>query len=528
MDSAYQDFFKKALAIQAQKREKLTEAEKKEIALELGFSETDWQAVLDSFAAHFERGKAFLVRDNFQEAIPELQEALLIQPENTEALSKLALAHLGLYRHKKGKLHKEKALQFARECLQYDPDNLLAHQVMDAFNPTKPAAKIPLKITQAASYSSPQKKKMDAVKSSWSDQLIFKIISALPVLAVLSVMGMLLAMGIAWMKKNKSSVPSQETATNIQQTSKLQEYKAQVPVVFVSNSARFAVKQQTDSTWLVTSPEGKEIFQLSILKNDWLMRAENEESREARFALNYAFYVKVEMLTDNINRDKVKFRPVFLNKKKKYLGYKVPNVLWLEPFMPAYYCYRKGDVAYLKFHSLDKEYFIQSNLTVPEYWQSPALLEIHLEQIDFGVTPEEEYHLNSRINPASNKPKIKGIYYQGKKYDKLDIKVREAYWGIEHSYQDHLNYYWVAQIINKDPKRTLKSLRFETQYFDITGRRIETHSSYRESAAITPHVFPMLKSQDKILMELRNHLKMNTSDELAPYKEIHIQEMQWE
>ncbi|NJL15684.1 MAG: hypothetical protein HC913_23555 [Microscillaceae bacterium] len=196
--------------------------------------------------------------------------------------------------------------------------------------------------------------------------------------------------------------------------------------------------------------------------------------------------------------------------------------------MPAYYCYRKGDVAYLKFHSLDKEYFIQSNLPVPEYWQSPALLEIHLEQIDFGVTPEEEYHLNSRLEIAANKPKIKGIYYQGKKYDKLDIKVREAYWGLEHSYRDHLNYYWVAQIINKDPKRTLKSLRFETQYFDKTGQRIETHSSYRESAAIAPHVFPMLKSQDKILMELRNHLKMNTSKELAPYKEIHIQEMQWE
>ncbi|NJL15683.1 MAG: hypothetical protein HC913_23550 [Microscillaceae bacterium] len=311
MDSAYQDFFKKALEIQAQKREKLSEAEKKEIALNLGFSETDWQAVLDSFEAHLTRGKAFLERENFQEAIPELQEALIIQAENTEALSQIAFAFLGLYQHNKRKQHKEKALQFARECLQNDPDNLLAHQVIDAFNPTKPAEKTPPKITQSASYSSPQKKKMDAARYSWSDRLIFKIITALPYFLVLSAIGMLLAMGIIWLKKNQNNVLVQETSTTIQQTSKLQEYKARVPVIFISDKVGYSVKQQADSSWLVTTPEGKEIFQLSILKNDWLMQAENEESREARFALNYAFYVKVTMLTDNINRDKVKFRPVF-------------------------------------------------------------------------------------------------------------------------------------------------------------------------------------------------------------------------
>ncbi|NJL15685.1 MAG: hypothetical protein HC913_23560 [Microscillaceae bacterium] len=66
----HEDFFKKALEIQAQKREKLSEAEKKEIAEQLGFSEADWQAVLDSFAAHFERGSEFFKRKNYEKPLP--------------------------------------------------------------------------------------------------------------------------------------------------------------------------------------------------------------------------------------------------------------------------------------------------------------------------------------------------------------------------------------------------------------------------------------------------------------------------
>jgi len=72
MSKNHQQFFEKALAIQVKRQEKLSEAEKKEIALQLGFSEEDWQAVLASFEGHLRRGMEFLKRHNYEKAIVEL------------------------------------------------------------------------------------------------------------------------------------------------------------------------------------------------------------------------------------------------------------------------------------------------------------------------------------------------------------------------------------------------------------------------------------------------------------------------
>ncbi len=133
----HEQFFEKALAIQAQRQEKLTESEKKEIALQLGFSEADWQAVLDSFKSHLDRGTEFLKRHNYEKAITELEDALIIQPGHAETLAALAQAYLGEFQHKKRKNFKEKALQYAQECLLYSPKNQEAHQVIDYFNPNQ-------------------------------------------------------------------------------------------------------------------------------------------------------------------------------------------------------------------------------------------------------------------------------------------------------------------------------------------------------------------------------------------------------
>ena len=142
----HQQFFEKALAIQARRQEKLSEAEKKEIALQLGFSEADWQAVLASFDAHLKRGTEFLKRYNYEKAITELEDALIIQPEHAETLAALAQAYLGEFQAKKRKPLKEKALQYAQECLQYEPDNFQAHQVIDAFNPNKSITSYPKRL----------------------------------------------------------------------------------------------------------------------------------------------------------------------------------------------------------------------------------------------------------------------------------------------------------------------------------------------------------------------------------------------
>lgn len=127
MSKSHQTFFEKALAIQAQRREKLTEAERKEIALDLGFSEEDWQAVLASFEGHLKRGTEFLKRHNYEKAIVELEDALIVQPEHTNTLAALAQAYLGEFQTKRRKVFKEKALQYAQECLLYSPKNQEVH-----------------------------------------------------------------------------------------------------------------------------------------------------------------------------------------------------------------------------------------------------------------------------------------------------------------------------------------------------------------------------------------------------------------
>ncbi|NJL15686.1 MAG: hypothetical protein HC913_23565, partial [Microscillaceae bacterium] len=67
----------------------------------------------------------------------ELEEALIIQPEHAPTLAALAQAYLGTFQTKNKKDFQEKALQYAQSCLQYEPKNEQAHQVIDFFNPNK-------------------------------------------------------------------------------------------------------------------------------------------------------------------------------------------------------------------------------------------------------------------------------------------------------------------------------------------------------------------------------------------------------
>lgn len=103
MDKKYNTFFEKILAIQNQRREKLNEAEKKAIALELGLSEEDWQAVLQSLHDHMVRAERFLERNNYLEAQHELAQVLLIRPEHPQALAQMAWIHLQTSQNKKQK-----------------------------------------------------------------------------------------------------------------------------------------------------------------------------------------------------------------------------------------------------------------------------------------------------------------------------------------------------------------------------------------------------------------------------------------
>ncbi len=123
-DKNLRAYFDKILEIQKQQQSReLSEAELKEIALEMGLSEGDWQAVEKTFQDYYQRGEGFLKHKNWEDAIAELKQALTLKPSHVATQYQIAQAYEGLWKEQKKQEYKELAIQHARQCLQLKADH---------------------------------------------------------------------------------------------------------------------------------------------------------------------------------------------------------------------------------------------------------------------------------------------------------------------------------------------------------------------------------------------------------------------
>ncbi len=120
-DKILEAYIAQVLKLQAEHRKLPLQVEElNRIASELGLSEIELDFIDQKFQDYFYRGKGYLRHHNFDKAIEELSQGLLIKPLHIETLFGLAEAHLFRWQLTHKSTDKQAALSYAERCLEID------------------------------------------------------------------------------------------------------------------------------------------------------------------------------------------------------------------------------------------------------------------------------------------------------------------------------------------------------------------------------------------------------------------------
>ncbi|MEM7018021.1 MAG: hypothetical protein AAF512_11875, partial [Pseudomonadota bacterium] len=121
----------------------LTQDELKDVAQNLGMSEGDWEAIQATFDAHLERGLGYLKYDNWEDAIAELDQAIILNPSHLAALFGLAQAQQKRWEATGDEVTKNKAEVHAKKCLDIDPGHDPALRLLSELKQPKTSTNLP-------------------------------------------------------------------------------------------------------------------------------------------------------------------------------------------------------------------------------------------------------------------------------------------------------------------------------------------------------------------------------------------------
>ncbi|MDF1739520.1 MAG: SUMF1/EgtB/PvdO family nonheme iron enzyme [Verrucomicrobiales bacterium] len=117
-------FLKKALEIELEEGGKqLDEEALRKIALKSGLTEADWEKLGERLNEHSVRGRNFLEQGNFEEAVVDLEEAVILAPYSADILYACGLAHLGLWQKSGKESDRVRADELFRKCLELEPSH---------------------------------------------------------------------------------------------------------------------------------------------------------------------------------------------------------------------------------------------------------------------------------------------------------------------------------------------------------------------------------------------------------------------
>ncbi|MEO0897216.1 MAG: hypothetical protein AAFY71_12500 [Bacteroidota bacterium] len=118
-------FINRVLHLQDQEDSKhtLSQEDLKAVAMDLGLDEEDWQTIQLEFQRHVERGLGFKKFSNWEDAIAEFQQALMLNPTDPQCLEEISQAYYASFKSSGKESEKEKAVTFARRLLDHDPSH---------------------------------------------------------------------------------------------------------------------------------------------------------------------------------------------------------------------------------------------------------------------------------------------------------------------------------------------------------------------------------------------------------------------
>lgn len=120
--------------LNSKKENQLSEADLNEIAQELGIDTDEIAKIREDYLT---RGNTHLNFGNHTEAIQEFEQLLLLAPNHSEGLYGMAKAHLEKWNSQGKKADKDKALNYANQCIEIAPDYKQAYEVVSALKAKK-------------------------------------------------------------------------------------------------------------------------------------------------------------------------------------------------------------------------------------------------------------------------------------------------------------------------------------------------------------------------------------------------------
>ena len=127
-DEELDKYLKKAQEVLNSKKEDyLSEDDLQDIAQRLGL---DIREIVKAKEDYLTRGNNHLNFGNYDEAIKEYEQLLLLAPKDARGLYGLAQAHLEKWHHDGKKANKEKALEYANSCIEVDPKFQKAYAII--------------------------------------------------------------------------------------------------------------------------------------------------------------------------------------------------------------------------------------------------------------------------------------------------------------------------------------------------------------------------------------------------------------
>ena len=127
-DENLESYIQKVLHLQKEKDNKgLSADELKDIAIAMGISELDLDKARE---AHNTRGHGYLKVKQYDLAVNEFQQVLILEPNNVDTLLGLASSHAGLWFKNRKESERQHAIRFAQLCLEIDPSNQHCYQLI--------------------------------------------------------------------------------------------------------------------------------------------------------------------------------------------------------------------------------------------------------------------------------------------------------------------------------------------------------------------------------------------------------------
>ncbi|NJL15706.1 MAG: hypothetical protein HC913_23690, partial [Microscillaceae bacterium] len=278
-------------------------------------------------------------------------------------------------------------------------------------------------------------------------------------------------------------------------------------------------QKQNDSTWVANDLKGRPLFVVHILKNNLQLEGYTEKGKITTAYLTYSSFFSFTFLSNEVQKQYFTFEPQWQDLPIK----PTDKSLFLQPYLPDYLKYQKGDEAYFSYYINDTDFLEKFNDSKDKLPANGGLV-LNLKSHPERMKPYQK----PRNVEIDRTPKNIRVFYEGQAYRGITFSTRAVdFWQNE----EVLNLGITFEIQNQDPnKRTLKTLAYEIRFFALPGGDTLTQDPiYKISKGINTNFGdPPLQFGKKRLYHSKKGVLTDTYQKIAPTYQIHITKLEWE